>query len=269
MSTATGPAYKLKPNTDLFSIGSQLDAVREKQHLEIAQEFLDTAIRSYDYLENPQPFNEFLSTYQNTVLQELKTGDDHYRLQRLTEPILGFYYNDKRNEVYVRLVNFSKEAITAFSELSFIEKDMEYYNGSDSQLERISEEEWHDRRDAWFELEIRGRSYPNMLKLDLINPLMAKYSNICLKKVKDSSEQLNFGTSEERLKRKFIELYFKAIGNETKIEDAISAVISSTTKYSYSENNVEALHDHEKHGHLIPALRKETEKFVEEHPIKL
>jgi hypothetical protein len=267
MSTATGPAYRLKPNTDLFSVSKHLDEVREAQSIAITQEFFDGSVFMYDYSKEEQTYTDFLYNYTNKLHQELKEENDHYALTRALNPILLFNHNPVRDEIYVRLVNFVPNAQTLFAQLPFVDKNMEYYNGSDAQLSEMSEEEWHDLRDAWDELNLQSKKYSESLKLELINPLFAKYENLGSKILKQRWDQIQKPKLTERYKRKFLDLYFSNLENVDK-QDPLQAIISSTN-YSYSKNTIEDLFMHEKYSHKVEELRNEAEEFIHKRPIEL
>jgi hypothetical protein len=268
MSTSTGPAYKLKEATDLFTISEQLDLVREKQNLAVTQEFFDLAVHSYDHTDGKISFAEFLKEKRNEIYDNLKKDNNtHYSLARLLEPEIFLYHNSVRNEIYARLINFDEAATTEFAKLPFIDKDMSYYNGSDSQLSEMSEEEWYDRRDAWDELGLLGKKYPTILKLDVTDVLTVKYNQISPKAVREHWDELNKPSVNARCTRKFSTVYFAYLQDKESKELSFDQVME-ILRYRY-DDEVELLYNYDKHKKAIPKLREKTEKFVQDNPIEL
>lgn len=268
MSTSTGPAYKLKDGTDLFDIFDHLSLVREKQNLAVTQEFFTLAANSYDHSDGKANFRDFLYNHRNVILDDIKLGNStHYGLERSLKPEIFFYRNTVRNEVYARLINFSAKAKDEFAKLPFVDKDMEYYDGSDSQLSEISEKEWYDRRSAWDELKLIGNYNPSVLKMNIFDSLVAKYDQTSPKAVKKLWDELDKPSLNGRLTRKFSSLYLSHLQdkeNKNHHMNMVMAIIS----YRY-DDDVEGLYGYSKYKKVIPKLRAETEKFIQDHPIEL
>lgn len=277
MSTSTGPAYKIKQGTDLFFIGMSLDTVREAQNLGYTRNLYDYLVTSFDEsdLDENKTFEQFVQEtftgFENDWANNTEKNSEYTSLRLKLKPSFVFHHNPVRNEVYVRLIDFTDEAIEAFSKLDFVEKNMEYYNASDSQLNRMTEEEWHDLRDAWDEASTRNKPVSSTLKMALVNPVYQAYFMVTIKNLRehwDKIEQVSLNTRHSRVfATKYLKHYFANL--PVNANQFPWHVIFDTKKYNFEKNNVQDLPNWEENLNIIEQLREETVEWVENHPISL
>lgn len=289
MSTATGPAYKIKPDTDLFTIAASLQETKQTHILGMIQEYLDYSIQEWltfaarKVSDNvPKDFNEHVQTIANRFYADWATvksdsSSEFNQLRAGTTASLIFYKSFAREELYVRLVDFKKTAVEVFSKLPFVVQSMEYYNGSDSQLNEMSEEEWHYRRDVWEEVGGRNKPSPSTVKISLVNSTYSPYDSVSPKKLNEFKAELTVPSRNKLLTKifrfKYNQFYFTEI-EPPKLQGGFSSgttfnwtALNDIAKYSFKENNLQVLPGVDGNEQKVEEMREQSVEWLKTYPV--
>lgn len=171
MSTTISPAFRVSAEADLFSVAEGLRATLIPYLSDkFRKEAVSMAITEFDSVEERDSdwdFSEFLKISLNHLRRNL-TGDvetyDKYDLlpfRRILDFRAIFLRNKVRGETYVLLGEpLDKNGEALVLGVEGIESDFSYWNGSDSQLETMTEEEWETRKVSWGETIDRLKGIP-------------------------------------------------------------------------------------------------------------
>lgn len=261
MSTSTGPAYALKAHVNIMEVPDMLGEIRDAQSKAIMEDFIEDVIIAFDSQDEETEFADYLPKYITEKVSNQKDLSDRFTyLDGLLNAKVSFYFNKVRNEIYARLLNFSDESVKLFAELPIIAREVTYHNSSDSQLETITEAEWHDRRDLWNELDIKARDYPSVLSVPVFTKLLARYKILNAKNLLESLDTLKLPTYDYRYSRLFSEKYCNTLVKSG--EDAMQ-VISHSMFFKHKsdgKSDFSSLYKSEENAGLIAT----TGVFVEE-----
>jgi hypothetical protein len=261
MSTATGPAYAIKTTVNIMEVPDFLEDIRVAQSRAIQEELVENAIFAFDNQNTETVFSDYLKTYISKEVSSKKDlSDFSYHIDSLMNAKLAFYYNKVRNETYVRLIGFTNESVTFFAALPIVDREVSYQNGSDSQLETITEAEWHDRRDLWNELDSRARKYPTVLSVPILEELSARYNLINATSILEVLDTLVLPSYEYRYSRLFVGKYCETLG-QTGAD--LWEVLSYSMNFKYKSDGTTdytRLYESEKNTGLIAT----TGAFVQE-----
>lgn len=268
MSTSTGPAYAIKNTVNLMTIPAMLDDIRYEQKREILQSFLEDLITSYDAQKTEKEFLQHVHNYIRRGIDD-KADLNNYSpyIDSLINSKIGFYYNEKRDETYARLMGFTQKSVDLFKELPIVEREVTYYNNSDSQLSHMTLEEWHDRRDLWYELDLKTRTYPSTLSVNMMNPTMSRYITLSVKALTEEWGNLVVTNDTKRYKDIFLNEYCRLVVNKTS-EDIMKVL---THSFAFNRNrstdiDYADLYDYEEHPDIIEQADKiANERLAERH----
>lgn len=240
MSTSTGPAFVLKDGVDVFALGEHLDALRDAQELEIVQWFFKDTVLAFVGREHDKSFRDFVRSYLSEDVDFKNISGWSPYIGSLISSSFLFYKNPVRNEVVVRAVGLSGAALELFEQLPLFSREVTYYNGSDSQLDKISEEEWKDRKKVWDELDLRTAMHPQALHLSLFNEQYARYEFLNVKALEKHWDNLEFPAFSNQLRDVFVSMYTQSLTEAG--EDALE-VVSRCMFVFFDENNNYDLRD--------------------------
>jgi hypothetical protein len=215
MSTTITPAFRLSPDADLFEVAEGARSVIVPYlSQKFREEYVQVAVREFDSVEHINSglsFSEFMQSSVRNLRENLngKTGTlDKYDLlpfRRILDFQGVFLKNRVRHHTYVL---FSQDALGEEGEslvlqVEGIESDFSYWNGSDSQVADIGEEEWYFRKDCWKETIDNKRGIAQQgIVVKFFEPLLSTYDLLNFKTYKGESE--SFVTEylkEERFRR--------------------------------------------------------------------
>lgn len=234
MSTSTGPAFVLKDGVDVFALNKHLDALRSAQELEVVQWFFKDTVLAFVGKEHDKSFREFVVSYLSEDVDYKNISDWSPYISSLISACFLFYKNHVRDEVVVRAVGLSSEALRLFEQLPIFSREVTYNNGSDSQLEYISKAEWKDRERFWDELELRKATAPQALKLPLVNEQYARYEFLSVKALEKHWGNLEVPAFSTQLRDVFVSIYAQFLTEAG--EDAMQ-VITHSLFVLFDENN--------------------------------
>lgn len=151
MSTTIGPAFKLARNLDLFTFADNLRAVAHPAMKQFFfQNLHDMAVCTYDLAKQHRPFMEVIRQELNEYCH-CRTDDRPWVTNQIAN-LKAYLYRDSDQELYLLVQGAPSEVREAISGMPEVEGDYDYYDNTDTQLEYLTEEEWHARRDKWAEL---------------------------------------------------------------------------------------------------------------------
>lgn len=172
MSTTISPAFFVSADADLFAVA---DGLRAALIPCLSEDFRKEAVRlaitefdSVEERESDWDFSEFLKVSLNALRRnlggEIDTYDkyDKYDLlpfRRILDMEAIFLRNKVRDETYVLISQniLDKSGESLVLGVEGIESDFSYWNGTDSQLEYLTEEEWETRKVSWNETIDRSK----------------------------------------------------------------------------------------------------------------
>lgn len=163
MSLTISPAFLVTSDADLFEVAEGLRAVLVPYLSEaFRKEAVKMAITEFDSVEERDSdcdFSEFLRVSLNRLRQNLagmmETYDKYDLLpfRRILAIEAIFLRNKVRGQTYVLVGQnvLDRKAEALVLGVKGIESEFSYWNGTDSQLEYLTEEEWEIRKVSWNE----------------------------------------------------------------------------------------------------------------------
>lgn len=253
MSTTISPAFKIADDFDVFRFA---EIARAELTAEIVRLYHTQVLHYAVMNKDSHPDQDF----RDVVVSELKEDfnrDLHFRATFL------FYRNHVRNEVYVRPLGFVSEVANKLNKLPYIDSDFSYWDGSDSQLESMSEEEWKDRKKAWMEtIPYDGKSLHHV-EVKLFDDYMVHVAS-SLKSFVESYPSLVYPSIDKRRHDLLFDAYHRKLtdsGVPLSGEDVMKAV----SQYSYMRTP-DAFLQVEEHPELLAAAVFETDEYLQENP---
>lgn len=145
MSIHIAPAFKLRPDVDLFAFSEKLrafahDVLPDKYCSVILKDIVD----SYIFRSDGLSFGEFFLK-QIKFLRET----DAANVSLLLTSAGVIMKNPVSGDMYVLLSGFNGELSAPMLEWDEIEGEFDLHTSSDSQLKYLSQEEWDARKLAW------------------------------------------------------------------------------------------------------------------------
>lgn len=216
MSTTITPAFRLSSEIDVFTVadglrGTLIPYLADK----FRKEAVAMAVREFDN-GNEVPgleFSEFLKKFI-ILLRENLTGHsekyDKYDLlpfKRILDCQAVFLRNKVRNETYCLISQDGlgeKGETLVLNEVKGIESDFSYWNGTDSQVAVIGEDEWYFRKACWKETIDRSVGIPQQGLVVRFFETLSLYELLNWKFFEGKSESLLAEEVEEERFRRIV-----------------------------------------------------------------
>jgi hypothetical protein len=240
MSTTIDPAFRVSSDANLFDVAEELRAVLIPYLTDkFRREAVSMALNEFDSLDEIDSGLRFAEFLEVSVLQLRRNlvGDfdtyskfDLLPFNRILDFHAVFLRNGVRGETYLlpsqdALGDKGEELVLG---VKGIVSDYSYWNGSDSQIAHIGEEEWLDRRQAWKEtLQYSTGVVQQGLVVKLFERLSA-YELASWKKYKGQGQALVAESAgEERFRRVVFHQYLDGLRKVYPDLDIMSVVSGS------------------------------------------
>ena len=247
MSINISPAYKLD-NHDFFDFVQRMrTALVPELNKVIYEDYVAEALKKYDISENVV-FRDVLKQ----VIKDAQKDKDSFLVRYFKSQVV-FFRNHVRDETYAILYNMPVSVVHNFANLEGVVEDYSYWNGSDSQLQKMSQAEWKDRITAWEEtLDLREATGPQGVSVRFFNQHYASYF-VTVEKIEAAWNDLVLPSFDTRFNAVLLENYTRS--NRHKFPEAEAGdIFQKIMEYLIAEDKASSL----PYANLLPAEAKQA-----------